>query len=536
LVNTSTTRLGDFKYYFHPRILAIFFLGIAQGFPWVIISSGLTIWLKESGVDRATIGYAGAILIAYSINFLWAPLIDRFNLGPLGKLFGNRRAWILSMQTIIVFGCLVASNFSPDIELRALVIVCIIIGFAAATQDVAIDAYRIESFPESEKKYLTAGSSMITAGWWMGYAGIGAFPIWLSNRPGWDWPDIYPLMAMLMVLVMIPTVLMKPRVEHQKQDPHDSEKKYLFLFSEQSKVRSNLLFLFVVAVPLLALWSIVGFPGLAGEIKDWWGINLAVLFVEVCLIVTILKFLWAMPDPGNIDNNISVQNSGTFHKFLAAFIVTLVQPLKDFFMKNGVRIGLLILMFIFLFKIGEAFLGRMSLQFYLEIGFTKDDIALYSKLTTLLVTIVCSILGGYMNMRLGIVKGLFISGVAMAATNLLFSVIAHVGPDVRLYAFLVVFDGFAAAWSTVAVVSLISLLCDRNFTASQYALLASLGTLGRTLFASTSGLLVNWLDGNWSLFFIITALMVFPSLFVLHKLKPTIASLESSIQSEKPQT
>ncbi|GAB1269133.1 AmpG family muropeptide MFS transporter [Aurantivibrio infirmus] len=530
MANTSATWLGDFKYYFHPRIVAIFFLGIAQGFPWVIISSGLTIWLKESGIDRATIGYAGAILIAYSINFLWAPMLDRFNLGPIGKLFGNRRAWILSMQTIIVLGCLIASNFSPDIHLRALIIVCIVVGFAAATQDIAIDAYRIESFPESEKKYLTAGSSMITAGWWMGYAGIGAFPIWLSNRPGWDWPDIYPLMAMLMVLVMIPTVMMKPRVKHQKQDPHEIENKYLFLFSEQSRARSNLLFILVSAVPLVALWSIIGFPGLIEEVKNWWGITLLVLCIETCLIVTILRFLWTTPDSGNFNHSISTENDNSFEKFLAAMIVTLVQPLKDFFKKNGVRIGLLILMFIFLFKIGEAFLGRMSLQFYLEIGFSKDDIALYSKLTTLLVTIVCSLLGGYINMRLGVVKGLFISGVAMAATNLLFSVIAQVGPDVRLYAFLVIFDGFAAAWSTVAVVSLISLLCDRNFTASQYALLASLGTLGRTLFASTSGLLVNWLNGNWTLFFVITALMVFPSLYVLHKLKPTIAALESSNQ------
>ena len=194
---------------------------------------------------------------------------------------------------------------------------------------------------------------------------------------------------------------------------------------------------------------------------------------------------------------------------------TIVNPLLSFFKKNSFGVAIGILSFIFLFKIGEAFLGRMSIIFYNEIGFSKADIALYSKGIGWITTITFTLLGGLFAIRMGLLKAMFVSGIVMALTNLMFSVLAWVGQSEILFAFTVLIDDLAAAFATVAFVGFISALVDRTYTATQYALLASIGTAGRTLFASSSGSLVDWLNGDWGLFFIITAIMVIPSLICL---------------------
>ena len=174
-----------------------------------------------------------------------------------------------------------------------------------------------------------------------------------------------------------------------------------------------------------------------------------------------------------------------------------------------------ILAFVFLFKIGEAFMGKMSLVFYKELGFSKSDIAIYSKSLGWITTVVFTLLGGWFAFRAGVVKALFIAGIAMASTNLMFSWLAWAGPSKGLFALAVVVDDIAAAFATVAFVTFISLLVDRTYTATQYALLASIATFGRTTMAAFSGQMVDGLDGDWGLFFIITSVMVIPSLILL---------------------
>ncbi|HET9235270.1 MAG TPA: MFS transporter, partial [Candidatus Eisenbacteria bacterium] len=159
--------------------------------------------------------------------------------------------------------------------------------------------------------------------------------------------------------------------------------------------------------------------------------------------------------------------------------------------------------------------GRMAIVFYKEVGFTDTQIATYSKLLTAGVTILFSMAGGLLNARIGLIKGLFVGGIAMAASNLMFSWIAMVGPSERLYAATIFVDGFTSAMSTVAFVAFISYLTSHTYTATQYAMLSALGTLGRTLVSGASGFVVDALKGNWTLFFILTALMVIPSLILL---------------------
>ena len=206
---------------------------------------------------------------------------------------------------------------------------------------------------------------------------------------------------------------------------------------------------------------------------------------------------------------------GRWARFTAWLGVTLVEPFREFFTRTGLKLGLAVLLFLLTFKLGEAFLGRMSIVFYKEVGFTDTQIGYFSKLGTALVTIVFSMVGGLLNARIGLIKGLLVGGIAMAASNLMFSWIAMVGPNQNLYIAAVIVDGFTAAMSTVAFVAFISYFTSHTYTATQYALLAAVGTLGRTVMAGASGWVVDALGGNWALFFVITALMVIPSLLLL---------------------
>jgi PAT family beta-lactamase induction signal transducer AmpG len=206
---------------------------------------------------------------------------------------------------------------------------------------------------------------------------------------------------------------------------------------------------------------------------------------------------------------------GLWARVTAWLAVTVVEPVKEFFDRTGVKLGVSVLLFLFLFKLGEAFLGRMAIVFYKEVGFTDTQIAYYSKLMTAGVTILFSMAGGLLNARIGIIKGLFVGGIAMAASNLMFAWIAMVGPNEKIYAATIFVDGFTSAMSTVAFVAFISYFTSHTYTGTQYALLASIGTLGRTFVSGASGFVVDALHGNWALFFVITSLMVVPSLILL---------------------
>jgi len=428
----------DLRVYAQPRVLVIFILGVASGFPWVMIGSALSAWLQEAGLTRSVIGYFGAVFGAYSINFLWSPLIDGCKIPLLTRWLGQRRSWILLCQLLIVAACFSLSQLSVIDNLHLVGLLAMAIAVSSATQDIAIDAYRIESFAVSEGRLQSAGAAMATAGWWTGYAGMGAIPFFIVDSNEWLWQDAYWVLGLLMLAIASIVLVVRKSTYHQEFSP--------------ASVATNIV----------------------GRINE-----------------------------------------------------IVVAPIREFFTRSGVRFAVSVLVFIFLFKIGEAFLGRMSIVFYKEIGFSNEEIGTYSKLVTWWVTILFALLGSAVNLRVGIVKGLLFGGIAMAASNLMFSWIALVGPSESLFLSAVIIDGFTSAWSTVAFVAFISLLCNRTFTASQYALMASLGTLGRTLLSSYSGVMVDALDGSWALFFLLTALMVIPSLVFLWFIRRPLTDLES---------
>ena len=434
-----------FSIYFDKRMLKILLLGAISGFPWVLIGSSLSLWLKEDGLSRSTVGWAGLIFAVYAFNYLWAPLVDRIQIPFLTKKIGHRRGWIVLMQSLILLSLFLWSMINPTENLALVITVGLLIAVASATQDITVDALRIEQIGENEGGAMAAGAAMAVVGWWSGYKLGGVLSLFSAEfleNAGFEnyWQLTFLILGILIILMNIGLMFIN-ETGHE-----DRRIKQL----ENDKLISS-------------------------------------------------KF---------IKQNI-------FALSLSWVAGTIGGPILSFFKKNGFQIAIGILSFVFLFKVGEAFLGRMSIIFYKEIGFSKSDIAIYSKTLGWITTVIFTLLGGLFVIRSGVLKAMFLAGIIMASTNLLFSLLAWSDKSELLFAIAVIFDDIAAAFATVAFVAFISLLVDRAYTATQYALLASIGTAGRTTLASSSGALVDWLNGDWGTFFILTALMVIPSLIIL---------------------
>ncbi len=438
-----------FSIYFDVRMLKILLLGAISGFPWVLIGSSLSLWLKEDGLSRSTIGWAGLIFGVYAFNYLWAPLIDRIQIPILTKKIGHRRAWIVLMQSLILICLVLWSILNPTQNLAMVITVGLFIAIASATQDITVDALRIEQIGEHEGKSMAAGAAMAVVGWWSGYKLGGVISLfsaeYLQNL-GFEnyWQLTFLILGVLVILMNIGLMFIS---EGGSEERKKKQKEDDMLIS--NKFNSKNIFT---------------------DLLTWIG--------------------------GTVSG-----------------------PIVSFFKKNGFKIALAILGFVFLFKVGEAFLGRMSIIFYKEIGFSKSDIAIYSKTLGWVTTVIFTLLGGLFVIRSGVLKAMFLAGILMASTNLLFTLLAWSDKSEILFAIAVIFDDIAAAFATVAFVAFISLLVDRAYTATQYALLASIGTAGRTTLASSSGALVDWLNGDWGIFFILTAIMVIPSLIILWVIK-----------------
>jgi len=442
----------SFKVYLDKRMLRILLLGIISGFPWVIIGSSLSLWLKEDGLSRSTVGWAGLIFAVYAFNYLWAPLIDRIRIPWLTNKVGHRRGWIIFMQLVILLSLVSWFLLDPTANLALVITIGLVIAIASATQDITVDALRIEQIGKNEGKSMQAGAAMAVVGWWTGYK-LGG----------------------------------------------------------------------VIALNAAEYFEKAGF-------ENYWQLTFLVLGIVVITCNIALMFVHESQPTERQEaqrkTDEMIQNKLGSPNFLtksAAWISgTIAGPILSFFKKNGFKIALGILGFVFLFKIGEAFLGRMSIIFYKEIGFSKADIAIYSKGLGWITTVIFTLLGGLFAIRSGVIKAMFVSGILMASTNLLFSLLAWSGKSELLFAIAVIFDDMAAAFATVAFVAFISMLVDRTYTATQYALLASIGTAGRTTLAASSGAMVDWLNGDWGIFFIITAIMVIPSLIFLYFIKKDI--------------
>ena len=433
--STSPSWLDTIRSYLDKRLMWVFMLGCSSGFPWVLIGSNMSGWLTDAGLTRSAIGYFGSVFTVYAINFLWAPLVDRVKIPILHGTIGQRRSWILLCQAVMLLMTLFIAGVNPAESLILTSVLALILATASATQDIAIDAFRVDTFPKTNSSKLPQASAMAVMGWWTGYSLPGYLAFINADSLGWN--GVYYGMALIVVLLMFFTLMVGEPQTNREALQVEAEKRY---------------------------------------------------------------------------------NDLTGNRLVAWITVTIFEPFVDFFKRNGTQVAITLLLFVFLFKIGEAFLGRMSITFYKEIGFSNEQVGYYSKLVGWGLTILFTLLGSMFNVKFGIVRGLMIGGVAMASSNLMFSWIASAGPDENLLLWTIIVDNFTTAFSTVAFVSFLTAMTGQAFSATQYALLASLGNLGRTTIASFSGELVDYLN-DWSTFFVITALMVIPSLIMLYSLR-----------------
>ena len=389
--------------YRNPRQLAILAMGFASGLPLALSGATLSVRLTESGVSLAAVGAYALVGLSYSLKFLWSPVLDRVALPWLGARLGQRRSWLLAIA--LALACAIAAlGFADPLDPWLTAVLAAAVAFLSASQDIVIDAYRIELLGKDAQ---AAGAATTQWGYRVGMIVSGAGALALAQHFGW--PQSYLAMAALAGLGA-GTALLSPEPAH----PHERN------------------------------WSLAG---------------------------------------------------------------AVVEPFREFASRPG---WAWVLVFVLLYRLGDALSGQMSNPFYVKLGFSKDEIASVAKLFGLIASMAGIAAGGALAYRLGIAKALVAAGAIHAAGNLAFVLQAALGHDLRGLAFTIFVENFTGGLVSAAFVGYLSTLCHPAFTATQYALLSSLTAVGRTLFASPSGWLADRL--GWPLFFSAAALAALPGL------------------------
>ncbi|MBU0725639.1 MAG: AmpG family muropeptide MFS transporter [Alphaproteobacteria bacterium] len=410
-------------------MLAQLFLGFASGLPLLLTLSTLTVWLAESGVSKTAIGLFALVGAPYTFKFLWAPLIDRLPLPPFTSLLGRRRGWMVATQLGLVASLLGLGASDPTVDAGRTALFAVLVAFFSASQDIVIDAYRVESLSARQQG---AGAGILVFGYRMAMLIAGAGALYLASFYGWF--ATYAIMSGL-VLVGMATILLSPEPA-QSDDPDERQRTDTMIAAR-------------------------GLTGRRAALAGW-------LYRAV------------------------------------------IAPFADF-MRSGHWV--VILLFIVLYKFGDALAGVMANPFYIEMGFSKIEIANISKLFGLVATLAGGLLGGIMVARLGLLKSLLVCGFLQMASNLMFAVQAMAGYDLALLTVTIGLENFTGGMGTAAFVAYLSSLCNVAYTATQYALLSSFMAFARTILASSGGWIADHVD--WVSFFLISTAAAVPGLLVL---------------------
>lgn len=416
------------RIYSHSRVIAMLFLGFSAGLPFLLVFSTLSAWLADLDVTRTAIGFFGWIGLTYSIKVLWAPVVDRLVL-PWGKRLGQRRSWILLGQCGIALGLVGMALTDPVENLPVVALLALLVAFSSATQDVAVDAYRIEAVITD---YQGAMSATYVFGYKVALLVAGAGALFIADFGGWTLA--YLSMAACMAVGMVTVLLI---AEPERELPEA-------IFG---KTDSRVL-----------------------DLQRW-------------------------------------------------FVAAVINPFTDFFHRNG-RFALVILLFIAVFRLSDITMGIMANPFYLDLGFSKSEIASVAKVFGFFMSVAGSFLCGVLVVRWGVYKPLMLGAILVAATNVLFAVMAGFGPDIRALMVVISADNISGGIAATAFVAYLSGLTNRAYTATQYALFSSLMTLPGKFFSGFSGMLVD--AGGYTEFFLIAAAVGIPAIVLV----PVIARQE----------
>lgn len=436
--------LNTLNIYTHPRVLGMLSLGFSAGLPLLLILGTLSFWLREAGIDRTTIGHLSWVGLAYSLKWLWSPLVDRMPLPVLTRLLGRRRAWLLLSQILISLALAGMACTDPTINLSHMVFFALAVAFASATQDIALDAYRIEAVALELQGAMAA---TYQAGYRVAMIMASAGVLWIAatvdtSVATYDylpWRFAYLVMAACMGIGIITTLIIRePNVPINQ------------LLSENEHY--------------------------AQQIIAHWRLNKH--------LTHILVWLYG----------------------------ALIAPFRDFIIRHGKQ-ALLILALIALYRISDVVMGVMSNPFYVDMGYSKDEVATVSKVYGVIMTITGAAVGGILIARIGIMHTLFIGAVLSAATNLLFVWLAGRGHDVSGLVFTISADNLSAGIASSAFIAYLSGLTNSAYSATQYALFSSVMLLLPKFVAGFSGQFVD--AYGYESFFLATALLGIPVLLLV---------------------
>lgn len=490
-----------FRSIIHPRVITMLFFGFSAGIPILLIFSSLSLWLREAGIERSVVTYFSWAALGYSFKFVWAPLVDSMPLPILHRLLGRRRSWILCSQLMIMISIvLMASSDPAGNSLVFLAISAVLLGFSSATQDIVIDAYRIES---ADIKLQALMSSSYIAGYRIGMVVAGAGALYLAELMGsspesYDysaWRNTYFIMASTMIVGMVTTLSIdepnNPRTIQTSDNLSNLHILMLFAMCVVAFISTYSISSAIVEQSKQQLSSIISNKALTSVLIEFVRLSVAIL---VSLVVA--RLLIAV-------NLVSRQVvSGLY-----------VEPVKDFFSRYGMGFSVLLLCLIGCYRIADIVLGVISNVFYLDLGYSKIDIANGSKLFGVWMSIIGGFAGGLIAMRIGVVRVLLLGAILAALTNLLFVILASQGYSLFWFYTVIGIDSFSGGIASAAFVAFLSALTNVRFSAMQYAIFTSLMTLIPKVLGGYSGSMVDTI--GYSQFFTITAIMGIPVIVLI---------------------
>jgi PAT family beta-lactamase induction signal transducer AmpG len=501
------------------RLLVVGLLGFASGLPLALTGQAMQAWLSVEGLDIATIGFLSVVGLPYTFKFLWAPLMDRFELPWLGR----RRGWLVLTQLLLAGALVLMADTSPGNATRTFALLAVLVAFISASQDVVIDAYRTDVLPAHERGL---GSSLSVLGYRLAMILSGGVAlIWVdpTQGGGWTWPEVYRFMAGLMVVAAVVSALVLPRLP-------DTERPTSVALND---VRGFVAVLLAVAVGVY--------------LSDRFGPRIA---------TALLAPLWSgssvdLPLQGKWTALLTLLLGVAFTLPLAAWAAraarfeTLLGGLRSYFSQSGAGA---FLAFIVLYKLGDAFAGSLMTPFLLKtMMFSSAEVGVVNKLIGLWLTIGGALLGGALMLKLGLWRSLMLFGVFQMVSNLGFWWLAVSGkglmPGLVIPAFdwgivklaqatpvdggllmVIAFENLSGGMGTAAFVAFLMSLCNQRFTATQYALLSAFASIGRVWVGPLAGVMAETI--GWPTFFIVSTVLAAPALVMLWWLRRPVQALE----------
>jgi MFS transporter, PAT family, beta-lactamase induction signal transducer AmpG len=472
--------------FFERRMLVMLALGFAAGLPNLLVFDTLSAWLRQVDVPLRTIGFFSLATLAYSLKFLWAPLVDRIALPLLTPLLGHRRGWMLMAQAVIILGLWLVSGSDPAANLWLVAAFVVLVAFASATQDVVIDAWRIEAAGEERQGAMAA---MYQWGYRIAILVAGIAPLMLAQRI--DWSFAYAVMAALMA-IGVAAVLAAPREQPRPVMPPLLPRELPVRPAAEALEwigRLSLLLggAYVFGVGFTGQFAMIEWaaaavgvaPDLLAGVTALWNQQPLGVFVQVGLACLGLFLIVgaALPLPG------------TRTRPSTYFVRSYGDPLRDFFSRFAGTAGLILAM-ICCYRLSDFVLNIMN-PFYLDLGFDLDTIAEVRKGIGVAMLMLGVGVGGWSIARFGLIRSLIIGALAGPISNLAFAWLATQGPDPHAFALAVMVDNLSAGYAGTILIAYMSSLTSAGFTATQYALFSSLYSLPGKLIAAQSGAIVE---------------------------------------------